>query len=142
MQLEEPFHPLTAADALARWDRGDCLSSIEMGGLGPGYEQAIQVGTMELIRDMLREQFVVPAEGGDEAVSKAAWEQLQERLMVLERRYDWGLSGAQAGAIKTLAWRYVRDGWEATLASMRKHDTDRIISISRHWPKTPDASNA
>ncbi len=33
----------TAKDALAAWDRGEIVHSVEMGGIGPGYEQAIQI---------------------------------------------------------------------------------------------------
>ena len=42
--------PNTAAELVAAWDRGDLVPTIEMGGLGPGYEQAIQVLMIELLR--------------------------------------------------------------------------------------------
>lgn len=34
--------PETCEEALARWDAGETVFTAEMGGLGPGYEQAIQ----------------------------------------------------------------------------------------------------
>lgn len=43
----------TAAEALAAWDEGKIVTTVELGGLGPGYEQAIQVCAFEMIRDTL-----------------------------------------------------------------------------------------
>ncbi|KKK93920.1 hypothetical protein LCGC14_2688070 [marine sediment metagenome] len=37
------LHPKTLDEAIERWDAGRSLFSVEMGGLGPGYEQAIQI---------------------------------------------------------------------------------------------------
>ena len=44
------LYPATLDEAIERWDSGRLLFSIELGGLGPGYEQAIQITGMELIR--------------------------------------------------------------------------------------------
>lgn len=40
-----------AGEQLRRWDSGDPIWTIEMGGMGPGYEQAIQVLAIEIVRD-------------------------------------------------------------------------------------------
>ena len=48
--------PEHAREALARWDRGWNVFTIEMGGLGPGYEQCIHIAVFELIRDHLGEE--------------------------------------------------------------------------------------
>ena len=42
--------PKTASEALARWDAGGSVFTLEMGGLGPGYEQVIHIVVFELIR--------------------------------------------------------------------------------------------
>src|SRR5918994_1215735 len=42
----------TAGGTLAAWDAGVFVGSVEMGGIGPGYEQAIHVLVFELIRDL------------------------------------------------------------------------------------------
>src|SRR5687768_3007466 len=34
--------PETVEDALRQWDAGETVFTVEMGGLGPGYEMAIQ----------------------------------------------------------------------------------------------------
>ena len=43
----------TAAEMVETWDTGELVWSISMGGLGPGYEQAIQVLAIELMRDLV-----------------------------------------------------------------------------------------
>lgn len=44
---------LAVADVLAKWDAGEAIWSVQLGGIGPGYEQTIQVLIMELLRDNL-----------------------------------------------------------------------------------------
>lgn len=55
MSGKKPLIPETAADALARWDEGDTVFTVEMGGFGPGYEQAIQLLVFEMIRDHIND---------------------------------------------------------------------------------------
>ena len=43
----------TAQEQLKRWDEGRSIWTISMGGLGPSYEQAIQVLAIEIVRDQL-----------------------------------------------------------------------------------------
>jgi len=79
---------MTAQEALAKWDAGETLTSIEMGGIGPGYEQAIQIAIFEYIRR------------GHPGLS------------------GLGLSGAQAVAAMQCAEVAMEDGWEALLAKV------------------------
>lgn len=58
----EQTYGKTVEDVLRRWDEGSSVWSVEMGGLGPGYEQCIQVLAMELIRNDRRD---VPPLGAD-----------------------------------------------------------------------------
>ena len=55
--------PKTVKEALVQWDNGGTLWTVEMGGLGPGYEQAIQIGTIELCRLMVDKEF--PEDDGE-----------------------------------------------------------------------------
>lgn len=50
----------------------------------------------------------------------------------------FGFSGAQVGAAKNLAYRMLRDGYAATIESMRKHDSERLIQVSNEWPHAPE----
>ena len=114
----------TVDDALAAWDAGDIIFTVEMGGLGPGYEQAIQVLVMELLRDMRGKPLPTT---NDEAWK---WgDPVVNRLDALH-----GFSGAQVGAAKSLAIRMLRDGYAQTLDSAKSHDPARLIQVSGKFP--------
>lgn len=131
----------TAGEALAAWDRGETVWSIEMGGLGPGYEQAIHVLAFEMVRDNLDKPLPVA-----EAVRQrgdAIWETWGDDTV--HRVNEWpgcGFSGAQVGAAKQLAYRFLKDGHRASLDSMRAHDKDRLTQVSKTWPHEPEQVTA
>ncbi len=126
------LYAVTAAEALRQWDAGESVWSIEMGGLGPGYEQAIQVLAFEIIRDELGKELPEPGHAdrwGD---------------VTVHRVNDWpgcGFSGAQVGAAKFIAYRFLRDGPKAALEAYKKQEPDgeRMIQVSRTWPHAPVA---
>ena len=123
-----------AAEWLSRWDNDETVWSVEMGGLGPGYEQAIQIQITiaEIIRFMLAENFD-HTKWGD----KEKWEIDRARIekMGLEeggKIRDLGLSGAQWGAALQVATHiYMRDPW---VAFMDEKIKDRLIQVSRSFP--------
>lgn len=117
---------ITAKDALAAWDANEIVSTIEMGGLGPGYEQAIQLLVFELIRDL-----------ADKPLPQTKDEQYSWGDPTVHRcdHLAGGFSGAQVGAAKQVAYRAIRDGWAKMLESIPQ---DRKICVSRYWPKSPD----
>lgn len=113
---------MTVQEALVKWDAGEAVWSIEMGGLGPGYEQAIQILVWELVRDAEP----IPKDGtlegwGEKAISRAD-------------KTCLGFSGAQVGAAKAVASRFLSDGYEETLAKLPQ---DRRILVSTDWPRVP-----
>jgi hypothetical protein len=69
-----------AAEWLRRWDEGRSVWSIEMGGLGPGYEQCIHVTAAEILRYMLHEQVDTSAWGEDEPDRQAAWDAFEAKM--------------------------------------------------------------
>mgnify|MGYP001560873457 FL=1 len=103
---------MTAEQMLAAWDRGGLVASIEMGGMGPGYEQALQVCAMELLHT------AIAGQGFDEA-----------DLNRLDKEKVLGLSGAQAGAARWLAkwWLDHGDG---------QRPEGREIFISKRWVRS------
>ncbi len=121
--------PTTPAEVVQLWDRGETLWSVEMGGIGPGYEQAIQVLIVELLRDHGGEP--LPADDdhrwGDDTVSRT-------------NKQCGGYSGAQVGAAKSIAYRIIRDGYQEFLRAAREQVPDRMIQISNVWPKAAPAS--
>ena len=45
-----------AAEWLERWDAGKPVWSVSMGGIGPGYEQALQIAAAETVRRLITTQ--------------------------------------------------------------------------------------
>ena len=127
----------TAREQVERWDAGQIIWTIEMGGLGPGYEQAIQVLAVEITRDNLDRPVPTAAEWrtfGDSTV-----ERIDVKLP--DGSYSCGgFSGAQVGAAKILALRWLRDGPAKTLASLPADQADRKIQASKTWPRVPEAA--
>jgi hypothetical protein len=125
---------LTAADLIARWDSGQSIWSIELGGMGPGYEQAIQVAAIE----MAREGLDVPLEGDREEFYRGGWEEVCNRALTRCDESLGGLSGAMYGAAKWLAFKWVHGGGPAVLMdNLKKQDKDgsRSIQVSKSWPR-------
>lgn len=129
-----------ATDLVRKWDEGDTIWSINMGGFGPGYEQALQVAAVEFAREGLD----VPLEGDRGTFFQDGWDEVCQHAM--ERIKPWftgGLSGAQYGAAKWLAWQWVH-GDGPSFVEAPKYG-DRAIQVSRHWvasgPTTPASAN-
>lgn len=122
----------TVADVLATWDRGESIWSVEMGGLGPGYEQAIQILIVELLRDYSGKTLPDPE-------SKEAESWGDDTVRRIDAQVG-GYSGAQVGAAKGVAFRILKNGYHQTLESMREHDSDRLIQVSNAWPRATVAA--
>lgn len=127
MNVGDLYHE-TAQDMLAAWDRGESVWSIEMGGLGPGYEQAIQLLAVEIVRDELGKPLPEPGTSADDWADAT-----------VHRVNDWpgcGFSGAQVGAAKHIAYKFLNEGPRKALLSYKEQepDGDRLIQVSREWP--------
>lgn len=123
-----------AADWLRRWDAGRSVWSIEMGGLGPGYEQAIQITAAEVLRHLLEQQYDSKA-----WESKDTWDrdlkQIREAGFKNQRIDALGLSGAQWGAAVGLATSLYMHGPRGILKD--SDVKDRLIQVSRSFPSVP-----
>lgn len=122
-------YPLTVTDALKLWDAGELLWSIEMGGLGPAYEQAIQVGVIELCRRI----YPLPVME-DEKLNEYLDDKVHEVIKASKGGLQ-GLSGAQASAIKSLSYHLCHRGWRVVLLDYRESDKERLTMISKQWPR-------
>ena len=126
-----------AAEWLARWDAGRTVWSIEMGGLGPGYEQCIHITAAEILRHLLATKYDLAAWTTPlEADAKAAWKRDHDAIekVVLDGAVvkALGLSGNQWGAAMNLALRLYRVGPRAVMADDRSKD--RHIQVSKNFP--------
>jgi hypothetical protein len=114
---------VNAREQLEAWDAGKSVWSIEMGGIGPGYEQAIQILAIEIVRDQINKPLPKNEEygvWGDSTITR------------MDTDSEWGYSGAQVGAAKDLAYWWLKFGPKATLAKGAR------IQISKYWPKAPE----
>lgn len=119
-----------AADWLKRWDEGKSVWSIEMGGLGPGYEQCIQIVTAEVVRFLVKEQ-----PHGQDLIGnwKDKWSgEIDKALWANKGINDLGLSGAQADAGKNLGTRLYMEGPRKIMNT--PEIKDRHIQVSRSFP--------
>lgn len=118
---------------LAKWDAGEPIWTIELGGLGPGYEQAIQVAAVEMARAGAA---FVPT--GEAEVDNRAWDELCTDVL---RKHDealCGLSGAQYGAARWLAWQWCHRGGPGRLQERAKEHGGTSIMVSRTFPRAPE----
>lgn len=121
-------------DVLRKWDEGGTIWSITMGGLGPGYEQALQVCAMEILRQMIQEK--VDHSGWEEdgamrEYSNTLHDKIGDRIKPL------GVSGAQFGAALNIAARIYKYGPRKFAEGIPE---DRKIQVSSHWPRIESAA--
>lgn len=123
---------LTAEQWLAKWDAGEIVPTIEMGGLGPGYEQAIQITVAEILRGLIEHQ--APRDDGDGLTDWWAEHRDDFTEVILNRPVvgQLGVSGAQWGGAVNLAVNIYRRGTEAFQDSEL---ADRRILVSRDFPR-------
>lgn len=127
---ENPYGA-NAREWLAKWDAGEIVWSIEMGGLGPGYEQAIQIAVAEILRHLLDKQYDA-AKWDDSETSKSVCEAVEEYGFANERIKVLKLSGAQWGAALNLACQFYRRGPQEVMTD--EAVKDRHIQVSRAFP--------
>ena len=120
-----------AADWLARWDAGKTIWSIEMGGLGPGYEQRIHITAAEILRHLLDVRYD-HASWQDQDVWKRDRDAIEKASFKNPRIEALGLSETQWGAALSLASKLYMNGPRKI---MNEPSTkDRHIQVSRNFP--------
>lgn len=134
--FESEMYGNTAADWLKRWDDGRTVWSIEMGGMGPGYEQAIQVTVVEILRFMLAQNYMAEL-WGEQEVLDGVVKEIEEWSYKAPEIKGLGLSGAQWGAALSLARFLYKDGPRKVLKDERVKD--RHIQVSNNWPRAQAA---
>lgn len=120
-----------AADWLARWDAGKTVWTIEMGGMGPGYEQCIHIVAAEIVRYLIDNK-VDPEVDYKEGAWGALRDKIDASLYANPQIDALGLSGAQVGAAYSLATKIYRDGPRHVMNV--PEIKDRHIQVSKHFP--------
>jgi hypothetical protein len=120
-----------AADWLARWDAGKSVWTIEMGGMGPGYEQCIHITAAEVLRHLLEAKYD-PSLWQDKDVWKRDREVIEKYGFANKRIEALGLSGAQWGAAVSIATKLYMDGPRKIMNE--PSIKDRHIQVQRTFP--------
>ncbi len=120
-----------AKDWLGRWDAGKTVWSIEMGGLGPGYEQCIHMTAAEILRFMLEKNYD-SAFWEDSEIWKRDCDEIRGAIFKNEVISSLGLSGAQYGAALNLASHIYMKGPRAMMSN--PDIKDRHIQVSKDFP--------
>ncbi len=124
----------TVEEWLERWDTGDTVWSVSMGGLGPGYEQAIQMTVAELVRIILEHKF--DCKKWANADDGTDWERDRKEVYEIAIKNPviakLGLSGAQYGSALFLAAKLCIDGPIKVMTYPEVKN--RKIQISRNFP--------
>lgn len=128
-QRDIAMYGADAADWLKRWDEGQSVWSVEMGGLGPGYEQCIQIVTAEAMRFWMEHNYSADELVGNESLSN----KLDDHFRGLPLIANLGLSGAQHGAGVNLAWQIFSRGPRDVMAD--ENIQDRKILVSKTFPQ-------
>jgi hypothetical protein len=132
--------PQSVDEALAAWDRGDEVETVEMGGMGAGYETAIQCVVFELLRGIRADDELKRAIT-DTPKGQTFPPEVLEKLDALTLEADakdpetgryklGGLSGAQAGAAQNLAIILTTKGFQGA----REQVPDRLIFVRKQDP--------
>lgn len=123
----------TNEEALAAWDNGDSVWSCDQGGMGPGYEQCIQLMGFEMLRAMIANPVNwddMTGESGRENWAKYC-DKIEAVPSVKSAVESLGPSGAQFGSAVNLASVFARNGYSG---GMEMVPEDRRIQVSKNFP--------
>ena len=118
----------TNAEVLSQWKAGESVWSVEMGGIGPNYELAIQKMAFTMFEAMERnpiELAKVEPEGRKYVVNYLTRIDREPDVMDVVKRV--GPSGAQYSAAQNIAYMFHSIGYAAALDSA---DKSRHILVS------------
>jgi len=120
-------------EILKQWDNDEIVSTIELGGMGPGYEQAIQICAFEMLRYIIDNpiDFDKSDDGGEKY-----WEDYKkgrDASLYIDGSpcKELGLTGAQAGAAGNISSMFFRHGPKKAISMA---DDDRHIMVCRAFP--------
>ncbi len=109
-----------------KWDKGENVFTIEMGGIGPSYEQAIHIAVFEVIRE-LHNKKLPDVKTQQEKLQKVFDDVLRNNKKIKNLH----ISGAQAGAITEVAYKAMTIGWQEMLSTV---PSDRKIQVTKSFP--------
>ena len=129
-----PIEIDTWQEAAKQWSEGGIVWSAELGGggLGPGYEQAIQILLFEILARWPQDQVLAPAH----SEYPVAYTKHVEAVIGEINASCGGFSDAQVGAAKATAYQFMRYGYRYMMEKLEK---DRWIQVCKAWLRTKEA---
>ena len=127
--MDKQIYGEDATEWLRRWDEGEIVWSVEMGGLGPGYEQAIQNMNAEFVRYAL---LTNPEFGSMDELEMQGWVDARNQAVLFgddAPLKNGGYSGAQVAAAGNLSG-HIYQNWPNCLEDVK----DRLIQVSKNFP--------
>jgi hypothetical protein len=118
---------LTWREIAKKWRSGETVASAELGGIGPAYEQAIQILLMEIMARWPKTKRVPKPEGkalplAFEKHSDKVADELNKRL---------GFSEAQVAVARVTAYQFMHFGYSEMMKTL---PVDRKIFVSKSFP--------
>lgn len=113
------------------WIQKRNVWSVELGGLGPGYEQAIQCLLFEGMA-LWPKGKLVPKPKGDEIP-----QEVEDHFAYVHKDLKLHLSGAQFYAARDTAYSFMTRGYAKVMNSIQSTDKDRLIQVNREFPRLP-----
>lgn len=118
---------MTNEELLNAWNAGNEVTAVEMGGLGPDYEQAIYVLAFLFLTELLKE-----APDFDNVLKvKARVNQIGSLSHIAHALDKIGPTGAMVYVAWNVAMIFARLGYESAMA---KAPADRVIKVSKISP--------
>jgi hypothetical protein len=115
--------PNTWQEALASWDAKEPVFTIELGGVGPSYEQAMHIAIFEVLRLVGDMDIDLHKDTQTIIIQKAIKDANEEKHL--------RLTSAQADSILLFILRVLTQGWVKTIT---QYPTDRRIQVTRWFP--------
>ena len=103
---------------------GETVETIEMGGISESYENAIQGLFVDMLLIVHKKQIPSNAKEVNELLTHVA--------NTCTSKLEYGYSGAQVGAAKSLCWFFLADGYKGAIEKMRQINNNRIIKINKY----------
>lgn len=124
----------TWREAAKAWEKGDIVATASLGGISPGYEQAIQILLFELMLQWDGEFLKKDAtEAERKEFYSGPWDKhVNEVVSKLDDEVG-GFSGAQVGAAKSTAFQFMYYGYTEMLDKL---DDDRHMQVSKWFPRS------
>jgi len=110
---------------IKKYDDGEGVPSIVMGGLGRDYEFAIQKGAIEVLRSAVDKQYKLEE---DDKIQTKFKEICNDKIKEIDAELG-GLSGAMFWALQWLSFQWITNGIDCIIEKVKEDDESRLIEV-------------